>query len=233
MFFLVPVVSLGGLYDHFLVECCQCAVWVPCIQRFQTKSWKPTARDFIAAELQLETCHQWNFQGPPIMGPLSYKLPIPFLYFNGFLWEWYGSTMGMGVPLFGVPGISLDVKICLKSSIRKLLEAKKMCWDMADTLWIQWVSRNSKLQYRGNEWKRPVFGHGFVGQNEPLASTPWKINMEPKNHQIEKANYLPNLLYGGSMLMFQGGVDMTYPSLMYSKERRCETWCEQLSTWPT
>ena len=36
----------------------------------------------------------------------------------------------MGVPLLGVPRISLD-KICFKSSIGTLLEAKKMCWDMA------------------------------------------------------------------------------------------------------
>ena len=40
--------------------------------------------------------------------PPSYKLPIPFPYFKGFLWGWYGSSMGMGVPLLGVPRISLD-----------------------------------------------------------------------------------------------------------------------------
>ena len=39
----------------------------------------------------------------------SYKLPIPFPYFKGFLWEWYGSSMGVGVPLLGVPRISLDL----------------------------------------------------------------------------------------------------------------------------
>ena len=48
------------------------------------------------------------FQGPPIVGPPSHKLPIPFPYFKGFLWEWYGSSMGMGVPLLGVPRISLE-----------------------------------------------------------------------------------------------------------------------------
>ena len=42
------------------------------------------------------------------MEPPSYKLPIPFPYFKGFLWEWYGSSMGMGVPVLGGPGISLD-----------------------------------------------------------------------------------------------------------------------------
>ena len=31
------------------------------------------------------------------MGPPSHKLPTPFPYFKGFLWEWYGSSMGMGV----------------------------------------------------------------------------------------------------------------------------------------
>ena len=39
------------------------------------------------------------------MGPPSHKLPIPLPY----LWEWYGSSMGMGVPLLGVPGISPDI----------------------------------------------------------------------------------------------------------------------------
>ena len=32
---------------------------------------------------------------PKDMGPLSYKLPIPFPYSKGFLWEWYGSGMGV------------------------------------------------------------------------------------------------------------------------------------------
>ena len=48
------------------------------------------------------------FQGPSLVGPPSHKLPIPFPYFKGSLWEWYRSSMGMGVPLLGVPGISLD-----------------------------------------------------------------------------------------------------------------------------
>ena len=48
----------------------------------------------------------WVFLwGPPIVGPPSHKLPIPVPYFNGFLWEWYGSSMGTGVPLLRVPGI--------------------------------------------------------------------------------------------------------------------------------
>ena len=41
------------------------------------------------------------------MGPPSHKIPIPFPYFKGFSWECYGS-MGMWVPLFGVPGTLLD-----------------------------------------------------------------------------------------------------------------------------
>ncbi len=39
-------------------------------------------------------------KGPPIMGPPSHKLPIPFPYFKGFLWEWYGSKMRMRAPLY-------------------------------------------------------------------------------------------------------------------------------------
>ena len=38
--------------------------------------------------------NQGKFQGPPIMGPPYGKLPIPFPYLWGFLWEWYGNSMG-------------------------------------------------------------------------------------------------------------------------------------------
>ncbi len=30
---------------------------------------------------------------------------------------------------------------------------------------------------------------------DPSKTTPWKINMEPKNHLFEKENHLPNLHY--------------------------------------
>ena len=40
--------------------------------------------------------NQGLLRGPPIMGP-------PFPYCKGFLWEWYGSSMGMGVPVLGGP----------------------------------------------------------------------------------------------------------------------------------
>ena len=42
--------------------------------------------------------------------PGPHKPPISFTYFKGFLWEWYGSSMGMGVPLLQVPGIFVDQK---------------------------------------------------------------------------------------------------------------------------
>ena len=48
------------------------------------------------------------FQGPSIVGPPSHKPPTSFPYFKGFLWEWYGRSMGMGVPLLRVPGIFVD-----------------------------------------------------------------------------------------------------------------------------
>ena len=42
---------------------------------------------------------------PKDVGPPSHKRDP---YFKGFLWDSYGSSMGMGVSLLGVPGISLD-----------------------------------------------------------------------------------------------------------------------------
>ena len=38
-------------------------------------------------------------KGPPRVGTPSHKLPIPFPYFKQVLSEWYGSSIGMGVPL--------------------------------------------------------------------------------------------------------------------------------------
>ena len=65
--------------------------------------------------------YQWDFQGPPIMGPPCGKFPIPFPY---------GSGMGIvceayhkGVPLLGVPGITLDI-ICDEH----LIFCKYPCW---------------------------------------------------------------------------------------------------------
>ena len=55
------------------------------------------------------------------MGPPSHKLPIPFPYFRGFLWEWYGSGMGMGIALLGVPGIFLDTSIIFCANQKKTL----------------------------------------------------------------------------------------------------------------
>ena len=54
---------------------------------------------------------QWDFQGPPSTGPLNGKFPILFPFRNS-----YGSGMGIvwetyhkGIPLLGVPGITLDI----------------------------------------------------------------------------------------------------------------------------
>ncbi len=43
--------------------------------------------------------YQWDFQGPPIMGPPKDM---------GMVWEDYHK----GVPLLGVPGITLDFRSC-------------------------------------------------------------------------------------------------------------------------
>lgn len=44
-------------------------------------------------------------------GPQEWEQPIcgPIPHFKGFLWGWYGTSIGMEVPLLGVPGISLDI----------------------------------------------------------------------------------------------------------------------------
>ena len=76
--------------------------------------WTTTSLKFGIVKQIEERLNKGFFQGPPIAGPPSHKLPIPFPYFKGFLWEWYGSSMGMGVPLLGVPGISLDWSVMKK-----------------------------------------------------------------------------------------------------------------------
>ena len=40
--------------------------------------------------------------------PQGHGTPFPFPYLKEVLWKWHGSSMGMGVPLLGVPGIPLD-----------------------------------------------------------------------------------------------------------------------------
>ena len=45
------------------------------------------------------------------MGPPYGKLPILFPYHSHIFRDSYGSSMGMGVPLLGVPRISLDIGI--------------------------------------------------------------------------------------------------------------------------
>ncbi len=55
--------------------------------------------------------YQWDFQGPPIMGPLivsfpyySHTTPIRIPKDMGIVWKAYHK----GVPLLGVPGITLE-----------------------------------------------------------------------------------------------------------------------------
>jgi len=43
----------------------------------------------------------------------------------------------------------------------------------------------------------------FRSQIHEILDTLWKINMEPKNHQIEKENHLNQLSFSGSILIFQ------------------------------
>ena len=47
-------------------------------------------------------CYQWDFQGPPTMGPPYGKLPILFPKDMGMVWEAYHKG------LLGIPGITLD-----------------------------------------------------------------------------------------------------------------------------
>ena len=48
--------------------------------------------------------NQAFFQGPPIVEPPSYKLPISLPYFKGFWWEWYRNGMGpIGGPTIRGP----------------------------------------------------------------------------------------------------------------------------------
>ena len=63
----------------------------------------------------MDTINQWDFQGPSIMGPPYGKLPILFPYHSHIFRDSYGNGMGIvweayhkGVPLLGVPGITLE-----------------------------------------------------------------------------------------------------------------------------
>ena len=47
---------------------------------------------------------------------------------------------------------------------------------------------------------------GVEHQPDKVLSTPWKINMEPKNHRIEKDNYLPSTSIFGFHRDFPGCV---------------------------
>ena len=52
-------------------------------------------------ELYIDMTEDKGFlQGPPIVEPPSHKLPTSR--------DCYGSSMGMGVPLLGAPGISMN-----------------------------------------------------------------------------------------------------------------------------
>ena len=52
---------------------------------------------------------QWDFEGPPIMGPLTQTIPIPLPEESLKVWEWYGKLTIRGSHDFLVPGITLDV----------------------------------------------------------------------------------------------------------------------------
>ena len=48
------------------------------------------------------------------------------------------------------------------------------------------------------------FNYRLLGGRNWNGSTPLKINMEPKNHRIEKDNHLPNLHFAVPNVNFQG-----------------------------
>ena len=54
----------------------------------------------------METERNSPKQQTQIILPISQGTPNEG--FKQFLWEWYGSSIGIQVPLLGVPGISLD-----------------------------------------------------------------------------------------------------------------------------
>jgi len=60
--------------------------------------------DFFYAATDEKTACPENFS----RDPPSHKLPIPFPCHSHTSRDSYGSSMGMGVPLLGVPGIFLE-----------------------------------------------------------------------------------------------------------------------------
>ena len=53
--------------------------------------------------------------------------------------------------------------------------------------------RVADTQMKLNIYHMQCFLSLFDPQKGEISDSPWKINMEQKNHPIEKANHLPNL----------------------------------------
>ena len=111
---------------------------------------RATASDLVFLEKAYSTCNQWDFRGPPIMGPLS---PIPLPCSNPWrygknLWETYHP---LGIQLF--PGITLDLRFPESDGLH----------------WISWLnqpiwSENSKDRSEdSNIWiaTTPEYWHHF------------------------------------------------------------------------
>ena len=71
---------------------------------------------------------------------------------------------------------------------------------------LRWVAFDSNIQFPQQNREFP-----FIRKECLFFVTPWKMNMEPKNHPFTKENRLPNLHFQGSMLNF-GGADFVRTS---------------------
>lgn len=95
---------------------------------------KPKVRDF---------CRE-----PLIVGPLSHKLPVPFPYFKGFLWEQDGSSMGTGVPLLGVDRKFPEIKLSCDENSDLHLAADLIFWHTRSAILRSSQSANCCLARR-------------------------------------------------------------------------------------
>ena len=135
-----------------------------------------------------------NFsRDPQIMAPASYKLPITFLYFKGFFWKRYGSSMGMGFPC---PWGSLEFPLITLHETNSDFAPQKS-------------HPSQRKRKAGSSSSRIIFEGLYICWFWGMG-TPRKTNMEPENLNF----WVPCYFFGGgSILVCQANyIYICYPS---------------------
>ena len=122
----------------------------------------------------------WNSKQPVLNGRLlktsiSHR-EIRIHPIETTIYKWMFQVLGMYVVCFHTP------------------QCPAFCW--------QPKSEQIPGLVEAGEWSDRAFWKRTPQGVTPV--TPGKIDMEPKNHPIEKENHLPNPLFLGTMWIFQG-----------------------------